>query len=783
METVFFFVTVVTAMSSSLQESIQHIEVLYREGRLKEICKIIDELQQEGDINPEDNLSLDNFKLSVLIRRRKNDEGLELADSIIKGSKELRKPLEEIDALISKARILIELRDTEKGRELLRQAGKIISKLSDIDDKIKFHKIAKVQEAEGVSFIAESFYERALECFEDFLEISRETEELYCIATAIYQCGLALFYLGELERAEKFFDESLEIFRDIDAKYFIAQIYSMRSGIHFYKGEINHALEFNGRSLAIFEELDNECDIARTLQHMGMIYGQSGDLNKALEQFTRSKEIFEEIGLHHSVATCINNISGVHFKLGNYDETLESLNDYYNLKMGLKDERSIGIALNRIGEVYLIKGELNEASKHFEDALVITKRYNVKRTLGLIYFNFGELYYKKGNLEEAIKNHLQSLAIHEELNLSFQIADSLHKLIIIHLDSELYNLAKELLDKFKQLAEKVESKYVIQTYQLSEALFLKESRKERDRNRAEVLLERLIEEDIVNYLIKIEALLNLCDILLWNIRKSDEVEFEEEILEELNEYVAMLSQTAEKQNSFTLAVESLFLQSQLALLELDTQQAQLSLKKALEIANENSLDKLAVKISNEFDVLLDQLDTWEDFTLKLPTIAEKLELTHIEDKLEQIIKRRTVASVDTEIGEEFPVLFLILSLEGTITFSEQFDESLSSQFKEEVLKNVREYVSQEKTSEKIGRFRIKDYVCLLKDFEGLIFCYLFIGKSYSGVQKLEEFTKILSKKTLITNILVESVGSQKSLEYDDRVKITEILDIVFLKDS
>lgn len=782
-EIVFFFVTMAPAMPSSLQETLLHIEALYREGRLKEICRIIDELQQGEEINSEDNLSLDNFKLSVLIRRRKNDEGLELADAIIKRSKELKKPLEEIDALISKARILFELRDTEKGRGLLRQAGKIISKLSDVDDKLKFHKIAMVQEAEGMSFVAENFYERALQCFEDFLEVSRETEDLYCIATAIYQCGLALFYLGNLEKANQFFDESIEIFRDIDAKHFVSQVYSMKSGIHFYKGETSQALEYNGRSLAIFEELDNEYDIARTLQHMGMIYGQSGDLNKALEQYIRSKAIFEEINQHHFVAKCINDISGVQFRLGNYDKTLDSLNEYYNLKMGLKDERSIGIALNRIGEIYLTKGELNEASKYFEDALIITKRYNVKRTLGLIYYNFGELHYKKGNLEEAIKNHLQSLAIHEELDLSFQIADSLHKLIVIHLDSELYSLAKELLDKFKQMTEKVESKYVIQTYQLSEALFLKESRKERDRNRAEVLFERLIEQDIVNYRIKIEALLNLCDILLWNIRKSDDVDFEKEILEELNEYAAMLAQTAEKQNSFTLAVESLFLQSQLNLLELDTQEAQQDLKKALDIANENGLDKLAVKISNEYDVLLDQLDTWEDFTQKLPTIAEKLELTHLEDKLEQIIKRRTVATVDAEIGEEFPVLFLILSLEGTIIFSEQFDETLSPQSKEEVLKKIREYIPQEEASERKGRFRIKDYVCLLKDFEGLIFCYLFIGKSYSGVQKLERFTKILSKKTLISNILMESVGSQKSLEYDDRLKITQILDSVFLKDS
>ncbi|MCG3227168.1 MAG: tetratricopeptide repeat protein [Candidatus Heimdallarchaeota archaeon] len=769
-------------MSSSLHETRLQIEALYREGRLKEVCKIIDELQQDGEISPEDNLALDNFKLKVLIRRKKNDEALELADIIIKLSKDLNKPLESIDALISKARVLIELRDTEKGRGLLRQAGKIISKLSDVDDRLKFHKIARLQESEGLSFLAENFYDRALDCFENFLEVSRETEDLYCIATAIYSCGFALFYLGDLEKANRFFDESIELFREIDAKYFISQVYSMKSGIHFNKGELNQALEFNSRSLVLFEELDNEFDIARTIQHMGMIYGQSGNLDKALQQYEKSREIFEDIELHHMVAKCINEISGIQRQQGHYDQALESLNEYYNLKVGLKDERSIGIALNRIGEIFLIKGELNEASKHFEDALAINKKFGVKRILSLVYSNLGELNYKQGNLEDAIKYHLQSLAVHEELDLTFRIADSLQRLIVIHLDAELFNLAKEFLEKFKQMAEKSESKIVTQAYQLSESLYLKESAKERDRNKAELLLERLIQGDIVDYRIKIEALLNLCDLLLWNIRKAEDVDLEEEILDELQEYVSMLTETAKKQNSYSLTAESLFLQSQLALLELDTQKAQNFLKQALVIAKENGLDILSIKISNEYDTLLEQLESWEDFTMKLPTIAEKLELTHIEEKLEQIIKRRTVAITDKEIGKEFPILFLILSSEGTVVFSEQFEEALSPQFIEEVLKNIREFTSEEKVIETIERFKLQDYICLLKNFEGLLFCYVFIGKSYSGDQKLEKFTKILSKKTLITSILEESVDSQKSLEYEDRLKITEILDGVFLKE-
>jgi tetratricopeptide (TPR) repeat protein len=761
-------------------ETLIQVQDLYREGKLKEVCKIIEELQNEGEISTKDSLILDNFKLAVLIRRKKNDEGLELAEKIIKQSDSLNQPLVKIDALVRKARFLIELRDTEKAREILRKAGKIVSNLTDVDDKIKFHKIGMLQEAEGLSFVAESFFDKALQCFDDFLDVSRETTDIYYIATAIYRCGEALFYLGNFEKANQFFDEGIDLFDQIGAKYYVSQIYSLKAGIFFYKGELNQALEYNSKCLAIFEELDNEYDIARCLRHMGMIYSQSGDLSKAFEYFNRSKEVYQELGLLHYVAACINEISGTQRMLGEYDQALESLNEYYNLKMGLKDERSIGIALNRIGEIKLIKGELNEASKHFEDALEIVKKYDVKRTLGLIYYNIGELNYKKGNLEEAITNHLQSLAIHEELDLTFLVADSLQRLIIVHLDSELYNLAKDLLDKFKQIADKSESKSVKQAYQLSKSLYLKESKSERERNRAEILLERLVEEDIVDYQIKIEALLNLCDILLWNIRKSEDSELEEEILGELNEYVTMLEETAKKQNSYTLAVESLFLQSQLALLELDTNEAQRTLREALSIAKDNGLDKLSVKISNEYDILLEQLDTWEDFTMKLPTIAEKLELTHIEDKLEQIMKRRTVATSDSEIGEECPILFLILSAEGSVIFSEQFDETLSPQFIEDILKNIRELTSEEKITEAMDRFKLKDYICLSRSFEGLIFCYMFIGKSFAGEQKLEKFTKILSKKTFITSILAESVELQMSLDYDDRLKITEVVDSIFL---
>jgi hypothetical protein len=41
--------------------------------------------------------------------------------------------------------------------------------------------------------------------------------------------------------------------------------------------------------------------------------------------------------------------------------------------------------------------------------------------------------------------------------------------------------------------------------------------------------------------------------------------------------------------------------------------------------------------------------------------------------------------------------------------------------------------------------------------------------------------KRLSKETLIVSILAESLDSQKSLEYEDRLKITEVLDSVFLE--
>ncbi|GAH26837.1 unnamed protein product, partial [marine sediment metagenome] len=68
---------------------------------------------------------------------------------------------------------------------------------------------------------------------------------------------------------------------------------------------------------------------------------------------------------------------------------------------------------------------------------------------------------------------------------------------------------------------------------------------------------------------------------------------------------------AEKSHSYKVFCETFLLQAKLALLNLDVKAARRFLTQAQKIAESYGIKRLAIKISNEHDELLKQLNLWK----------------------------------------------------------------------------------------------------------------------------------------------------------------------------
>jgi tetratricopeptide (TPR) repeat protein len=760
----------------SFDDFFKQTQFLLRKGDLEESSKMIENIKNQKKLNEEEKLSLLNLQLEFYSRKRQNEKAIEIANIIFQECEKNKNNVQKIKALLALANLYIIKRLPEESADVIKKIEKQVGKLSNIsEDEIKRIK-AKLNFVKGLEKRLLSKHQESIKLYNNAHEIYKEIKDQYGIALALKEVGNSYFYLGNFDDAEKYFNESLALFRNQGIDFEIAKIYDTQAGIFFNKGSLNQALEFAGKSLALFEGLGNKLETASLNHKIGYIYKMSGDNKRALDNYVKSKTYYEKTNQKHDIAKALLDISGVYMDIGDYDQTLAVLKEYHDIKKDLKDEICVAIALRRIGLIQVLKGELENAEQNYEKSLDIALKHEEKEITSNSYFNLGELNFQKGELERAVENHLKALAFREELNKAYLIASSLKSLICVYLELKLKSVSEEYLKKLKEISDKTDNLNIQHYYQLSNALFLKNSGSIRDRNKAEVIFDQLKNDEKADFSIVIESLLNLNELLLWELGQSED----ESILGELNENVENLLEMAKKQNSYVLIAETLLLQSILALLDLNVEESKKKMSEALVIADQKGLNKLALKISNELDNLLDQLDMWDEFTKRLPTIAEKLEITHIEDKLNEIIKRRLTTIEVSEEREEAPQMLFILSNAGYLVFSDQFDENLGQDVVEEILSIVKKK-TKEQLEEGLERIRIEDYTFLLKKYKELVFCYVFIGKSYNGIQKLKSFTKTLEKKSRLLNELIKISQTQESLGYDKRVEITRIIDEFILK--
>jgi tetratricopeptide (TPR) repeat protein len=762
-------------LTASFDEIYKKTEFLLRQGKSKEAENHLIKLERLSDLSLEDQMKCKTIRVLNSFWQKKFEISKKLADEAIEICEKNDLFYYQILASLYRVRVSIQQRFYDDCILHMKKIKKLLPKLEKIDKTDYKELKALYYYTNGYYLVSITEYEKALEQFELSLAINKELKDKFRIGQVLLHTAGVLRYLHELDSAINFYDTSLEIFKDLDYRKYIAQAYHGKAGVFYHRGELNSALEYANRGLVIREELGDDFEITQSMEGIGYIYSHQGNYDRALEIHKNRKLTYEKLGMKHEAAKCLLDIHNILMKKGEYDHALGTIINYSNIKNELNDQIGIGLAQKQMGMVYAAKGEFDEALLYYETSLEILQKVNYLEGLHDVYFNLGVVHYIKGNNEEAIRNHVLALEMREKRrggrSQPVLIAESLRNLIEIHLEIELEKKAKQYFEYLEQLSKEAEIIAIKHMHSLTKALLAKNKSSEEDKNLACLLLEQLIEDTKVNHEILTDALLNLANILFWKLGNSQD----ETIIVDLEKIIQKLEKSASTSNSYSLLAESYFLKSQLSILQLNLEEAKELISKAQYIAKEKGLVKLAIKISNEYDKLLEKMDRWEEFTERLPSIADKLELTHLEDQLNMVIKGSMASDAQLEV--EFPVLFTSISETGSILFSENFDEKLSIDDLKEIMTDINKKIREESV---IKRHRIKDYSYIIERINSLNFCYVFVGRAYISENKMQNFTDLLYTESSLLEDLKTISHLGGSLEVQVRMKITRIIDDIFL---
>lgn len=359
------------------------------------------------------------------------------------------------------------------------------------------------------------------------------------------------------------------------------------------------------------------------------------NIDEGLKYFKESLSLRKRYGSKTEIAM---GFYGVGHVLSNYKGELNRAIEY--LKQGLSYANEIGnkwpviMILKALGSSYFYKGELDRAIEYYKNGLEIAKEINNADLTMEFLRNIGESYGKKGEHELALDYLGQSMVICEEFGKEKDMVYLLGSVTELYLLNDDHVQAQQNFRRLEQLSVQFTDKNIKLKLLFCKALLLKASSRFKYKIRAEEMLRQVLEVENLPYSFEVSTLIHLSDLLLIELRTTNEVE----VLEEIKPLITRLLKVADNSNSYWDLCEAYILQTKLALLELDIKTAKRLLIQAEQIAKRYDLKQLTRKISDENKELLEKLELLEQFKEGEAPLTKRLNLFRLDQQIEGMLQ-------------------------------------------------------------------------------------------------------------------------------------------------
>ncbi|MCG3221742.1 MAG: tetratricopeptide repeat protein, partial [Candidatus Heimdallarchaeota archaeon] len=652
-------------MTDLVSETPEQIDQLIRKGYSIHLLEKIQSVLSSKEISRETKLDYQLLKCRVLTKLDHHIQSLNLLEEINNEIFESGNDVQQLDYYICKAESLEILGKAKEGLDILEVAEQILQKSTIIDSHEMFQRKIDllIQRARIITiskryfefYLPESF-DQILDSFDECITLSHERNYDYGTAMSLELKGWFLNIEGRNEEALEYYEEAHEIWIRDENKIGNASILFRKGFMHAFTGNYSPAIDLLEEALIISEELGAKSLVASIHFSLDAAYYHKGDMNLSSKHIKIASDLFREIGARIGVALSLHNyaVKVIYFDM-EYEKGMALLYEALSNAKEAESNRTIHAIQTGLISAYIYKGELNRALEFINELIEYFDERGDIEGLAIAQSQIGQINLKKGDLDKALKNYTNSLenfsflkrpdgireslvnlgkifqmkgeydkALHQFYELrkisdnqknKFWLALDYSNLISCYLDLEDLEKATSYLQSLQEIDKELENKSLEITNKLSTALVLKRNKSVQDRLQAKELLKYIIDDKDVEYRIVEIAILNLCDLLLIELKKSEDYK----LLEELKFHIKQLQEIGIRELTYPLLVQTYWLQSQISLLEFNAEGAQHLYTKAQVMAEEKELEPMARKISDEHDFLIGQLDLWKKFTTKLPS--------------------------------------------------------------------------------------------------------------------------------------------------------------------
>lgn len=579
-------------------QELDEIKMLLDQRKLFSVEEKLLAFGKSPHITDDNRLHLDYFKVVLFLNKGKLRQGSQDVETLLEKCRNSGDQELEFDTLIISSLLKSMLGEVNSAERLIERSERLLELLPNIEpQESKLKRRADIDYSRGFLNNRKGDVGISQVFLEKSLEVRESIKDYVGIIDVLYELGYTYHINKRSKRLLSIGSRILDLSKSIENEQGEAKANIMFGLYYRMRSKFNEALKSFEKALEITEKIGDRINNTRAFLNIALVHGAKGDTNLALEYCRRTLDTYKEIGYQSFLAYQYTIIGNFYVYLGDLDKGVEFAHKSLEIFEALGHRRGIATCLNNLGDFMADKGEIKDAMDYFT----------------------------------------RSLKYSHELKFEVLISDTLYQLIKYYNDVIAKEVLQEYLEELKEISERhADIPTITQRYRLSKGILLKSHGRLIDKGLAQTIIRQVSEEDIVDLELTVEALINLCEILLFELETTED----EIVLEELNQTSQRLLQISKRQDAEIYIVEAYLIQSKIKVLELNILEAQNLLTQSLILAKEKGLTRMERVISVEEESLTSQLATWSKIIEQQPSMKEIIKLTQVGDLISRIFHKR-----------------------------------------------------------------------------------------------------------------------------------------------
>jgi len=460
--------------------------------------------------------------------------------------------------------------------------------------------------------------------------------------------SLGMHFRREENHAEalKYFNKAIEIAELYGNNYLLLVTLGDKARALRVVGNLDEYLVLIQEVIKKKERIGLEKGLNADYGYLGHYYHLIGEEKKFLECSLKARSlctIFDK-----DAPSWLDNIGIAYYSLGDYDKALETFEKSYELSKKSNWLWGIYSSQENLGLVYYLKGEIDKAIKLQEESGEFFETNDRKLDLAFNRQMISSSYLKKGLINKAIQSLEHALSLYKEANSSLHVIHVLFNLVNVTSTQDMMKQAEQYLQELSLALEDSEFPKLKRLGLLAEGIILRNSSDSRDRVKAEVIFEQLLNEDLA-FGLRIETLFHQCNLLLEELKSTGN----QNVLNKLNQYIDKLLQIATEKNLVALLIETMWFKAQLLFLEEEYEEAKSILSQASALAEEKGYNHLALKINSSKDEIITRLIDLEDDVKSSLSLTEKMDILKLKNRFEEVKETQVFAITELQLKSQF----------------------------------------------------------------------------------------------------------------------------------